>query len=784
MKEGAMPSSKKTIYSALVSAIRSASIFNAEIQVAPACVLWPDRDRQWEAILPQLQSEIKELLVLGDYAPDRRIGPAIWLRCVMAGKAEEISLPAGSVPIFYLPGVSRQDLRAVEACPDHLKPLAELQYRGVIWSQINAKDWTILSFLKSDQGGLGLDVAQDNDAKNAMQLALHRLLDEDIALLKGKRLDKDFFNALLTGGDPTRDLLHWLDQGDVFRQARGENEWLAFVELCKSQLAFDPQNQGQLLGGTKLATHEGPWSAVWERFCEAPQRYPNISGLIRKCQPPAFDLFTNAETAGGWPQWNDAQESSLQSDLNAVEKLPAHEARKKVLDHEKNHGSRRKLVWAELGDAPLAKALEHLAVMAEVTQHNLAAGTLSDLAGGYRNRGWLADNALLNALACVESSKDLAAVSAAIRAMYLSWAEDSARYLQTVWKKESPKAPYGTGSGSASECVVFVDGLRYDCAKRLAQLLQEDGLSVEEREQWAALPSVTGTCKPAIAPLVKENTIAEEPEPYNFEPLTSYQFKKALEQNGWSILSKKSVAPAVNSIESGRLWVECGDLDHEGHDRGWKLARQMDLLLAEVRERVHELSAAGWKKIRIVTDHGWLLLPGGLPKVELPSSVTESKWGRCAIIKPGAASNGLEYPWHWNPNQLFALADGISCFRKGEEYTHGGISLQECLTLELRVTGSGAVTVSQVAITDIVWKGLRCTIAVEGDFAGLSFDIRTQPGNQNSSITVSAKKLKSNGTASVVIEDEDREGDEATVVLVDENGGLVAQVATIVGGGE
>ena len=26
------------------------------------------------------------------------------------------------------------------------------------------------------------------------------------------------------------------------------------------------------------------------------------------------------------------------------------------------------------------------------------------------------------------------------------------------------------------------------------------------------------------------------------------------------------------------------------------------------------------------------------------------------------------------------------CFRKGEEYAHGGLSLQECLTLELTIT--------------------------------------------------------------------------------------------------
>lgn len=55
-------------------------------------------------------------------------------------------------------------------------------------------------------------MALDNDAKNAMQLGLYRLLDEEVELLKGKRLDKDYFNMLQTGGDPVRDLLQWLDQ--------------------------------------------------------------------------------------------------------------------------------------------------------------------------------------------------------------------------------------------------------------------------------------------------------------------------------------------------------------------------------------------------------------------------------------------------------------------------------------------------------------------------------------------------------------------------------------------
>lgn len=183
-----------------------------------------------------------------------------------------------------------------------------------------------------------------------------------------------------------------------------------------------------------------------------------------------------------------------------------------------------------------------------------------------------------------------------------------------------------------------------------------------------------------------------------------------------------------------------------------------------------------------MTDHGWLLLPGGLPKIEMPSALAESKWGRCAAIKPGAATEERLYPWYWNPNQYFALANGISCFRKGEEYTHGGLSLQECLTLELTVTkGTAVCSVASIEITDIAWKGMCCTVAVEGQFAGLSLDIRSQAGDPSSSVVVGVKPLKDNGTASVVVEDEELERRAATLVLLNANGEIIAQMETVIG---
>ncbi len=777
----------------LLKAVRSAAIFNPEIQVAPACILWPDRDRQWEAVIPRLQAELPELIALGDYDPEKRVGPAIWLRCVIAGKEGEVSIPQDRTPVIYLPGISRQDLRAVESCPDHLKPLAELQYRGVIWSQISAKDWTILSFLKSDQGGLGLDVAQDNNAKNAMQLALYRLLDEEIDLLRGKRLDKDYFNTLLTGGDPVRDLLQWLDQAEVFRAAREENEWKAFIEVCKSQLAFNPEKEGVLAGAAKLAVHEGPWQTVWARFCEAPHRYPSIPGQIQRNKAPVDNIFWLSEDGGfdGWPQWNDDQEKNLRNDLLGLANVAEHIARKKIGELEKRHGRRRDLVWVEVGDSPLALSLEHLAQLAEYTKNGLVAGTLQDVTAGYRSTGWQADHAVIMALVPVKAAQDLEAVTAAIRSIYEPWLQASSRYLQKIVQEAG--YPGGTitskttTSFNENECILFVDGLRFDTAKKLAAFIAGQGCRVEEKLSWAALPSVTATGKPSVAPICDHvfgfDTNAD------FEPCvretqqslaSGYHFKKLLTNAGYMILDYSDSGDGF-----GKAWCEFGDIDHEGHDKGWKLSKQIDTLLKEVRDRILELLSAGWKNIRVVTDHGWLLLPGNLPKIELPAALAEKKWGRCATIKPGASTDEKLYPWFWNPDFHIALADGISCFREGREYDHGGLSFQECLTLELTITKSDTCGESVSAeITDVAWKGLRCTIAVDGQFPGLTFDLRLEAGDASSSIVMNKKPVKETGKASVVVEDDALEGKKATIVLLGANDKLVAQTETVIGGGD
>lgn len=331
------PPGTGTVLEALLASIEKAAVHNRSVTVAPAAVLWPDEGRQWEPLLPVLRKVCPHLLTLGSYDPAKMTGPAIWLRCLLGRQLEAAGWPPEAVPVVYLPGVGRHMLRAVESCPKHLQPLAELQYRGVFWSQVNARDWTVLAFLKSPDGGLGLDVAQDHATLEAIGRSLVPLADTPVESLRGRRLEAPDFDHLLTA-DPVRDLLRWLNDPAGTCQVWGEAVWGAFRSVCKADFGFDPHSEGELVGAERLGAREGEWGVVWERFAEAPRLYPGVPGLLRKAQPKSMDLFADRAP---WPAENELAEAELKKTLLA----------------------------------PLALALEHLAVVADAAEKAIGGAT-------------------------------------------------------------------------------------------------------------------------------------------------------------------------------------------------------------------------------------------------------------------------------------------------------------------------------------------------------------------------------------------------------------------------
>jgi len=776
----------KSLIEYLLIQIRKASEYDHNVQVRPSCILWTDEDGQWKPLLPDLMALMPELFILGPYSLKERTGPAIWLRCAIAGTIPDIQISSALTPVLYLPGVKRQDLRAIDQCDNNLKAIAELQFRGRFWSQENSKDWTLSAFLQSERGGLGLDVAQDRETRAAIRLAVEPLFESSITSLTDRHLDKTFFHNLVSGGDPVKELLKWLNDDESFKASCSESQWKAFIALDKSNFQINPEKDGVLAGLEKLANREGPWLNVWNRFCDAPNKFPLIPERLKNLSPPDFEWYSTAEISGGWPQWNEEQEGHLKSELGKIHQLPLSEAIDELRKMEKENAARRELIWKELGESPFAVAVQHLSIMAEAIGETTATGNLDDLVQQYRDTGWKADDAVIRVLEVSSNSDFLQVVTSIIQALYRPWADQIARSLQAlVLHQGYPgiRTDIGSREYQKGDCILFVDGLRFDLAKRLSDRIAENGFSITEHATWAALPSVTSTGKAAVSPVA--NLIAGEDENNDFQPivadgkqsLSGYHLKKLLTESGWSVLSRNETGDG-----KGMAWCEFGNIDHEGHDKGSSLARYIDSYLEDIDNRIISLFSSGWKKIYVVTDHGWLLMPGGLPKVELPKILTNNKWGRCAAVKEGAITDQDSFPWYWNIHQHFTLATGIGCYIANQEYIHGGLSLQECLTLQLEIhSQEKSGNRQKFEITDVGWRKQRCKVALDGDFSKLKVDIRRNAGDASSSLVMNIKPIKDTGVASVVIEDAELSGETVFIVILDDQDNLITQIQTEVG---
>ena len=765
----------------LALSLSAASRFNPSDVVAPAAILWTDHDAQWLPIIPQLRQLAPQLLTLGEYQPDQRTGPAIWLRTVVDGALPEIEIPEGKVPILYLPNVSRQALRAVQECPDALKPLVELQYRGVCWTQKNGKDWTVEAFLVSEEGGLGLDVARDATTRRAMLGALSELATTSVERLKGKRLEAEDFDRLFSD-DPTKDLLLWLSEPQTVKSEWSGGRWSAFKSRCKADFKFDPDKDGELVGAELLGRREGSWATVWERFAESPALYPGIPGLLHKAKP--MDLLE--ESSSSWPQNNEKEEARLRQALLDIKKSTPAKAREQVLELEKLHGQRRGWVWARLGQTPLANAIGHLARLVEVTASKLGGSSPVEMASLYADSAWEADTEALSAAAAVKSTADAQAIGKALNAVYRPWLESAAEHLQALAEKE----PLPGHDGQSLEellvepggIVLFADGLRFDVSQRLASRMREKGWAVTLSTRWAGLPTVTATAKPAVSPVVKQirgASLGEDFLPMVADgewPLTTDRFRKLLASAGYQYVSADEIGDPA-----GRGWTEDGELDKLGHSLQAKLAGRIEEQVELLFERIETLLDAGWREVRIVTDHGWLWLPGGLPSVSLPKYLTETRWARCAVIKGGSKVEVPTVRWHWNAHEPVAIAPGIHCFGAGNEYAHGGLSLQESLVPVIRVTAGKGTTKSAVEISEVNWAGLRCRVRVHATQPGLSVDLRTKVNDPGSSVS-QARSLDDKGAASLLVADDELEGSPAVVVVLDASGHVIAKQPTIIGG--
>ena len=781
---------------------------------SPAAILWTDARCEWNGLIPAARSRLPELLVLGDYDPARRIGPAIWLRCVVDSAIGLPDVPADRPPVIYLPGIERGELRAGEECQEALRPLVELMYRGVAWHHPNGRDWSARAFLtlRADgvPAGAGLDIAKDAATGEALLRAIGEVGRTSLDDLRGRHLDANDFNRL-TGVNVVRDTLRWLDNPEATREQMDDRRWAAFRDEARRELRFDPGKDMDVEAGRRMVEGRGRWGDVWLRFSDAPGQFPGVAEVLGRSRPGGE---LPLEGRDRWPDLNDDDEAALRNALAALPDSTHTEACRRVQELEEMHGRRRDWVWARMERSPFAEVLRPLGRLAAATEHSIGGRTPDDIARVYAERGWQADRAAREALALARPEGE-AIIKAAVRHLHEHWLRESAEAFQTA-ARAHPRWPHGAETaGSASstakpegasidpgavpanapvvvaenECIFFVDGLRYELGRCLARRLEEVGLKATVRTRWAAIPTVTATAKPAVTPL--SGDIAGDHLGADFRPVlrassrpaSTAVLRDSMKEAGYDIVGDGSLV--LGPAPGARGWLETGRIDHLGHHHGAvEFAQLVDRELGRLGRCVRELLDAGWGTVRIVTDHGWLLLPDGLPMVTLPRHLTESKWARCAVLADDSRPDSPLHPWHWNRNEYFASPPGIACFSQRPEYAHGGLSVQECLTPEIRVgaetgvAGGAAYGASaRATIRSVSWRRMRCDIQVEAPTGDVTADLRLgSPSGR--SVASRPKAIDGDGCASLILPD-DADGMEALVVVVTApDGRVLAQRAT------
>jgi hypothetical protein len=765
----------------LAATLRTAAqAYAAGDQVAPCAVLWPDPARLWEGVIADLQPMVPELYVLGSYAADKQVGPALWLRCIEA-RVVDGAPSAAITPIFYLPGVSREKLRAAEDCPPELTALVELQYRGVMWLQMSGKEWSPHSYFVSKRDGLGLDIADGRATQEALLGALPSLMTERVLHLKGRRLDSEFFNGLVAP-DTTGLLLRWLSEPETFKQRRSDTEWKAFCGQCKAEFRFDPSSEGPLEAAKQLAGRDTSWNMVWKRFAEAPANYPGVVEWLRRAVPKKTTMFDSAEV---WPTLNEAEERALHQALESLIDRPQGEAIQGVKELEVRHLVRLSFPWQRLGLSPLATALESLAKLARLCETTPGAPTAEAYAALYASEGWRVDAAALATMAACETQEQYGALLGTMRSIYLPWLESTSRHLQQLvsnhGKSLSKRSKLCTTK--PGRLLLFADGLRMDVAKQLAEKLASVGVVCKQDWEWSTVPSVTASAKPATSPIADTVQGGETSDQFSTrlvstgQLLTQERFLAALRERGWQCLGSDETGDPA-----GSAWTEAGAIDKRGHHEGWKLARSVEGEIRDLAGRIVALVKAGWKEVNVVTDHGWLLLPDGLPKVELKSFLADNRWGRCASLKTDVQTDLPTYSWYWNSAVGIATPHGVGCFRASMEYSHGGVSLQEMVTPVLHIT-SATDSRGSARILEAKWTGARCKVLLQGECLGVHVDVRIRQSDPGSSLLADrqARETTPDGKVTIFLEDDSDIGKDAVMVLLNALGQVIDSQQTRAG---
>jgi hypothetical protein len=259
-------------------------------------------------------------------------------------------------------------------------------------------------------------------------------------------------------------------------------------------------------------------------------------------------------------------------------------------------------------------------------------------------------------------------------------------------------------SAKRPTAILLVDALRYDLGSLLAeQVNQREGATrAEVHPARAPMPSITLLGMAAALPVAESELLAEVVDgKWQVQHISTHSvLSGAAQRRTWWIknagasednfLSMDAAsAGAVPSPKSANSLVIMADdtIDLMGHDDQLQTGGSA-LALGRYLQVIERLRDAGWRRVIVLTDHGYIQWPSGNEKSVTAPAPDAAYVSRRAVAYPAAQT--VDGPQVMAPGGQWRVlvARGASNFRAYGSlgYFHGGASLQEwiipCLKIE------------------------------------------------------------------------------------------------------
>jgi hypothetical protein len=436
-----------------------------------------------------------------------------------------------------------------------------------------------------------------------------------------------------------------------------------------------------------------------------------LAGWVRDLpELPAAGGFLNAERA----IWERMREQ-----LNDVADKP--QAIAFCRDQRETFDRRAQSFWAREGTLSGWAALARMAEVVIGADDALAEmeryPTVQSLIGRYTQTWWQVDRAYRRFRA--EIDRGVSHVDAALkwtRRIYQDLLEAvNTRFGAAIAEEKQWTPDVGDlwgGRSKGRRGVVLVDALRYELGQELVERLHP-GPQAEVDAALSPLPSVTPLGMAALLPRWPEFEV----DYVNGWTITAPEFGDNVATRtgrlGWLEAELEHVATydiaqwlsvPLDEVETDADWivVTSVEIDAVGEGAATVAWHAFDALIDRLEQAVRRLLAFGCEEIHVVSDHGFLLretiresdkvavdAPGALKKVERYLIGRDLP----ATDLPALPVSGSEDLTAWFPR-------GVGCFVTPGPYNfmHGGPSLQELVTAHITVRQSVTERPVQVAL--------------------------------------------------------------------------------------